>query len=94
MTKLSLGSWAVQIHTLKWHATTFVTIRILLFHSKTVLLRGYAADTPCICGGQALEWLFSVSSSSVTNSGAFVNNEVQDVFLVCRHGFSCGWHLC
>lgn len=35
-----------------------------------------------------------MSSSSVTNSGAFINNEVQDVFLVCRHGFSCGQHLC
>ena len=65
-----------------------------LINSNTVLLCGYAADTPCVCGGQALEWLFSVSSSSVTNSGAFVNNEVQDVFLVCRHRFSCGWHLC
>ena len=94
MTKLSLGSWTVQTQTLNWHATTFVIICILLFHSNTVFLCRYAADTPCICGGQALEWLFSVSSSSVTNSGAFVNNEVQDVFLVCRHGFPCGWHLC
>ncbi|KAK9822446.1 hypothetical protein WJX81_000455 [Elliptochloris bilobata] len=31
---------------------------------------------------EALEWLFSVTTSSVTNNGAFVNNEVQEVFLV------------
>jgi hypothetical protein len=44
--------------------------------------RSLLRSRQCPRSEQALERLFALASSSVTNGGAFVNNEVQDVFLV------------
>ncbi len=44
--------------------------------------RSLPRSRQCPRSEQALERLFALASSSVTNGGAFVNNEVQDVFLV------------
>ena len=49
--------------------------------------RSYHSSTQSHVYVQALEWLFSVTTSSVTNGGMFVNNEVQEVFLVSVHLF-------